>query len=99
MLILLVALTAMCAYLYWGKNKKPDPVKPQPTPEKAFEEFRKLVGDNDPESARRLEQIQKCIYYSPELEEGRPYGNFISCYADLISCFNRYVCLSVLGQE
>ena len=70
MLILLVALTAMCAYLYWGKNKKPDPVKPQPTPEKAFEEFRKLVGDNDPESARRLEQIQKCIYYSPELEEG-----------------------------
>ena len=44
--------------------KKPKEV----TTESAFAEFKKLT-ESDPDAKRRLEQIQKVIYYSPELEE------------------------------
>lgn len=67
-IVLLLGLVASVGYLFWITLNKPEPIKTNTTPEKAFEEFKKLIGDTDPESKFRLEQIQKCIYYSPERE-------------------------------
>ncbi len=67
--LILIVLLVLCGGLgYLLITLKPKKDVPIPKPENAFKEFKKLMGDNDPNAERRMEQIQMCIYYSPELD-------------------------------
>lgn len=66
-LIVLLVLCGGLGYLLWV-TLKPKKEVPIPKPENAFKEFKKLMGDNDPNAERRMEQIQMCIYYNPETD-------------------------------
>ena len=50
-------------------------VKPTPTPEKAFDDFKKMYDESDPNAKERLEQMSKCIFYSSESE-----GDVVNVY-------------------
>lgn len=66
--LILIVLLVLCVGLgYLLITLKPKK-EVTPTPENAFKDFKKLMGDNDPNAERRMEQIQMCIYYNPETD-------------------------------
>lgn len=72
-MLLLILLGGM-GYLLWLLTK-PKLDKPTPTPEKVFDEFKKMYDESDPKAKERLEQMSKCIFYSSESE-----GDVVNVY-------------------
>jgi len=64
-ILLLLALCGGLGYLMWVTLKP----KKEVTPEKVFDDFKKMYDDSDPKAKERLEQMSKCIFYSSELED------------------------------
>lgn len=65
-LILIVLLVLCCGLGYLLITLKP---KKEVTPEKVFDDFKKMYDDSDPKAKERIEQMSKCIFYSSELED------------------------------
>ncbi len=65
--LILIVLLVLCGGLgYLLITLKP---KREVTPEKVFDDFKKMYDDSDPKAKERLEQMSKCIFYSSELED------------------------------
>jgi len=64
-ILLLLALCGGLGYLMLVTLKP----KKEVTPEKVFDDFKKMYDDSDPKAKERLEQMSKCIFYSSELED------------------------------